>query len=178
MDGVIYTKTVFGIDELQQRQLGLPPRLRTLLVMVDGKQTSTQLVSTLAPAGITEEHLLQLQDAGLIQPLQKLVRSSADDRDAGRLATLMSIPQPIEMVPPDEAGRLMALQRIYRETIPEVFSGPAADNAGKKLEQAASIRDFISLGNDIISELNTSKRVPLAVAFKSRVKPYLRAGAS
>lgn len=176
MDGVIYTKTVFGIDELQQRQLGLPPRLRTLLVMVDGKQTSTQLVNTLASAGITEEHLLQLQDAGLIQPLQKVVKASGEERESGRLATLMSIPQPIEMVPPDQVGRLMALQRIYRETIPEVFSGSAAEAAGKKLEQAASIRDFISLGNDIISELNISKRIQLAVAFKSRVKPYLRAG--
>jgi len=173
MDGVIFTKTVFGVDELQQRQLRLHPRLRTLLVMIDGKQSSTDLVKTLAPAGITEEHLQQLQDAGLIQPVQKVLRGT-DDRDPSRPATLMSVPQPIEFVPQDEAGKLMALRRMYREAIPEVFSGKAAAAPATKLEKAETIRDFISLGNDIITELNGSKRVNMAVAFKARVKPYLR----
>lgn len=173
MDGVIYTKTVFGIDELQQRQLRLHPRLRTLLVMIDGKQSSTDLVKTLAPAGITEEHLQQLQEAGLIQPLQKILRGN-DDRDSSRPATLMSVPMPAQVVPQDEAGRLMSLRRICREIIPEVFSGKANKAAIEKLGKAETIRDFISLGNDIITELNGSRRVKLAVEFKARIKPFLR----
>lgn len=186
MSGIVFSKTAFGVDELQQRQMRLHPRLRTLLVMVDGKQTGTQLVQTLAAAGITEEHLQQLQDAGLIQPIhggagpQPVVPpvavagtaedGSGRDKPAQTPATLMAMPP--EKIPSDESGRLMGLFRIYGEVIGTV--GSDGRPLRKKLDKAASIRDYISLGNEIITLLNRSSRVEQAVAFKVRVKPYLR----
>jgi hypothetical protein len=167
MDGVVFTKTVFGIDELQQRQMRLHPRLRTLLVMVDGKQAATQLVKTLAVAGVTDEHLQQLQDAGLIQAVQSPPPPQSVPVSAALLTLLP------DEVPADESSRLMSLYRLYAETINESF-GAKGGAYQKKLAQCARVGDYVALGNEIITALNLSKRVEQAVAFKARVKPYLR----
>jgi len=171
MDGVVFAKTVFGVDELQQRQMRLHPRLRTLLVMVDGKQPASQLVQTLSAAGVTEAHLQQLQDAGLIQPVQSPTHPLSPTPSKPNFASLLTI-LPDE-VPKDESSRLMSLYRIYGEVIRESF-GPRAGAYLKKLDQATRIRDYIMLGNEIITTLNQTQRVEQAVAFKTCVKPYLR----
>ncbi|MBS1210910.1 MAG: hypothetical protein H6R19_3308 [Proteobacteria bacterium] len=168
MDGVVFAKTVFGVDELQQRQMRLHPRLRTLLVMVDGKQTASQLVKTLSAAGVTEEHLQQLQDAGLIQPVQVPPPAPVSKPVSASLLTVLP-----DEVPKDESSRLMSLYRIYGEVIRESF-GSRANAYLKKLDKAARIGDYIALGNEIITALNQSMRVEQAVAFKTCVKPYLR----
>lgn len=169
MDGVVFTKTVFGVDELQQRQMRLHPRLRTLLVMVDGKQPAGQLVKTLAAAGVTDEHLQQLQDAGLIQPLQAPpVKAISNKPVPAALLTVMP-----DEVPTDESSRMMTLYRLYGEMIRDSF-GTRGVSYQKKLDQAARIGDYIALGNEIITALNKTMRVDQAVAFKTRVKPYLR----
>lgn len=172
MDAVVFTKTVFGIDELQQRQMRLHPRLRTLLVMVDGKQPAHHLVKTLSAAGVTEAHLQELQDAGLIQPLQ--VQAAPEPQNtqsspvSAALLTLLS-----DEVPADESSRLMSLYRLYAEMIKDAFGSKAAPYQ-KKLAESARIGDYIRLGNEIITALNKSGRIEQAVAFKARVKPYLR----
>jgi hypothetical protein len=170
MDGVVFTKTMFGIDELQRRQMRLHPRLRTLLVMVDGKKTGIQLIRTLATAGVTEAHLQQLQEAGLIQPVRATGESAAEPGKAVA-ATLISIPP--EQVPADELSRFMNLQRIFSEAIDETY-GKKSGFYLQKLEAVERIRDYIVLGNEIITTLNRSARVDKAVAFKARIKPFLR----
>ena len=169
MDGVVFTKTVSGIDELQQRQMRLHPRLRNLLVMVDGKQTAGQLVKTLAAAGVNEGHLQQLQDAGLIQPLSQA--SGSPQPGVPPQADLLTV-GPAE-VPKDESSRMMSLFRIYGEIIREMFGARAGDRL-KKLDNARCVADYIVLGNEIIAALNQSSRIEEAVIFKTRVKPYLR----
>lgn len=170
MEAVVFTKTVFGIDELQQRQMRLHPRLRTLLVMVDGKQPAHHLVKTLSAAGVTEAHLQELQDAGLIQPVhvpQAQVQAPASPVSAALLTVLP------DEVPVDESSRLMSLYRLYAEMIKDSF-GSKGGVYQKKLAESARIGDYIALGNEIITALNQSMRIEQAVAFKTRVKPYLR----
>ncbi|GAB2891260.1 hypothetical protein GCM10027046_20030 [Uliginosibacterium flavum] len=168
MDAVVFTKTVFGIDELQQRQMRLHPRLRTLLVMVDGKQPAHHLVKTLSAAGVTEAHLQELQDAGLIQPVHVPPAQAPASPVSAALLTILP-----DEVPADESSRLMSLYRLYAEMINEVF-GSKGGAYQKKLAQSARIGDYIALGNEIITALNQSMRIEQAVAFKARVKPYLR----
>lgn len=168
MDAVVFTKTVFGIDELQQRQMRLHPRLRTLLVMVDGKQPAHHLVKTLSAAGVTEAHLQELQDAGLIQPVHVPQAQAPASPVSAALLTILP-----DEVPADESSRLMSLYRLYAEMINEVF-GSKGGAYQKKLAQSARIGDYIALGNEIITALNQSMRIEQAVAFKARVKPYLR----
>lgn len=171
MNGVVFSKTVLGTEELQQRQMRLHPRVRSLLVMVDGKQPADQLVAALAAAGVTAEHLQQLREAGLIEPVSP---AQAATPQAGNVGLLSELPQQVSA---DESSRKMSLYRIYGEVIRTAF-GPKGASLQKKLDAAASIADYFTLGNEIIVALNQSQRVEQAAEFKSRVKPHLRGAAA
>jgi hypothetical protein len=63
----IYAKTSAGYQELAERSRKLPARLRSLLVMTDGRKPSQTLIATLAPLGVNAESLRELLLAGLIE---------------------------------------------------------------------------------------------------------------
>lgn len=66
-DVAIYAKTALGREELSQRKLGLSPRLRSALIMVDGKTRFGILREMLAPLGDPREIIEQLGGMGLIE---------------------------------------------------------------------------------------------------------------
>lgn len=68
----ILTKTPAGIEELKARALKLPPRLRTMLIMVDGMRTVTQLREAAAALGAPDDCLDTLVAAGLVSAPARL----------------------------------------------------------------------------------------------------------
>lgn len=61
----IFDKTDKGREEIATRKHRLAPRLRTLLLLVDGKQTTGQLLQKVA--GIDEQAFAELLNGGFIQ---------------------------------------------------------------------------------------------------------------
>lgn len=187
MDGVVFAKTSAGLEEIQQRRVQLHPRARALLILVDGKQVVTELISKFAAApDLVHAHLLQLQDAGLIQAQAPVVPAEpiAPPASTGPISVQPMPPNPTPFsephtsslpisVPPDESSRLMALYRIYTEIINSCFANRPGPYQ-KKLNQAVRIGDYIALGNEIILALNKTDRVPQAIAFKTQVRPLLK----
>jgi hypothetical protein len=57
---MLLDKTDKGRDEIATRHNGLPPRMRTLLLLIDGKHPIEELLDKLAGIGLTEEHLKEL----------------------------------------------------------------------------------------------------------------------
>lgn len=178
MDGLVFAKTDAGLDEIQQRKVRLHPRARSLLILVDGKQPVDQLRGNFsADASLLDEHLRQLQDAGLIHPVfqpQPVVSATGPASSLpAEPAAAAPFSEQYSLVPPDESSRLMALYRIYTDLINTCFaSRPGAYQ--KELNKALRIGDYIALGNKLITALNQSERVALAVEFKRKVKPLLR----
>ncbi|WP_051710988.1 hypothetical protein [Andreprevotia chitinilytica] len=66
MDSVIYQKTDKGQRELTERTLQITPRLRQLLIVIDGKRTQGELQQMSAGADLTD-HLNRLLDLHLIE---------------------------------------------------------------------------------------------------------------
>jgi hypothetical protein len=62
----IFTKTPAGQAEVQHRTLGLPIRLRALLVMVDGTSNAASLIQRAGTPGAGEQLLAELWIKGLI----------------------------------------------------------------------------------------------------------------
>ena len=62
---LIYDKTDLGRQEISQRSLALPARLRTLLVMVDGKLDAAGLLAKLGVLGVEPADLEDLAQRGL-----------------------------------------------------------------------------------------------------------------
>ncbi len=66
-DVAIYCKTALGRAEMNERTLGISPRLRRALIMVDGKTSFGALREMLTPLGEPVEIVSQLAEMGLIE---------------------------------------------------------------------------------------------------------------
>jgi len=70
--GTIYRKTELGVAEVGGRKLKLNPRVRTMLIIVDGTLEESALRDRAAQVGAPDDFLQQLLDAGLIEALGSL----------------------------------------------------------------------------------------------------------
>jgi hypothetical protein len=62
----LYQKTRKGEEEIKNRQLKLPPKLRTMLILIDGRKTIAQLNALAAQLGTGDDYAAQLEGHGLI----------------------------------------------------------------------------------------------------------------
>ncbi|AMP00908.1 hypothetical protein CAter10_3393 [Collimonas arenae] len=79
---IIFDKTEQGRAEIATRGQTVGPRLRTLLLLVDGKTADDELLRKVAGLGLGQEHLDELLQAGLIQ-----ISSSPATHAAAPIAT-------------------------------------------------------------------------------------------
>lgn len=63
----IYRKTERGAEEMRTRKLELPPKLRTMLIMIDGTQALDHLQGLAERLGAPKDFLAQLEQRGLIE---------------------------------------------------------------------------------------------------------------
>jgi len=61
-----YGKTTKGKSALEQRSAALPPRLRPLLLLIDGNKTNEQLAALAGQIGIGPDALAELEQLGFI----------------------------------------------------------------------------------------------------------------
>lgn len=67
--GDIYGKTTLGVQEVSNRKMKLAPRLRTMLILIDGHQPALILQDEAAKLGAPDDFLGQLLGLGLIEKL-------------------------------------------------------------------------------------------------------------
>ncbi|HEX8957835.1 MAG TPA: hypothetical protein VF798_16260, partial [Burkholderiaceae bacterium] len=77
---VVPVKTKEGTQEIRARALGLAPRIRTALLLVDGVKSLDELERLMDAAGVTPGALQMLLDKGLIripepEPAQQIVET-------------------------------------------------------------------------------------------------------
>lgn len=63
----VWRKTPRGLEAIERRAGGLSPRLRTLLIMVDGRRRAADYVALAAGLGQAEQLLAQLAGGGFIE---------------------------------------------------------------------------------------------------------------
>jgi len=63
----VYRKTELGVAEVKDRAHKLNPRVRTMLILVDGVQSEAELMEGAAGIGAPRDFLEQLLAAGLIE---------------------------------------------------------------------------------------------------------------
>ena len=65
---LVFDKTAKGQEEIATRKHGLPSRLRSLLVLIDGKTNVEGLVKKVAGLGLNEESIAELLEHEYIAP--------------------------------------------------------------------------------------------------------------
>lgn len=131
----IYHKTPKGVESIANRQSGLAPRLRSLLIMIDGKRSFADLT---ALTGDCQALLEQLAQDGLIEP-------------AGGAAPVAATPASVW---PDSQAATTAPAPLAAVSLPEAkrcatrllvdMLGPTSEVLCMKIESAGNLADFVA----------------------------------
>ncbi len=125
------TKTELGREAIARRLPELPPRLRPVLIMMDGKRTLAEL-SQLAEAMGGQAAVAQLLDLGLAAPVP-----------GAPPTTLSPAPPPLDGPDQGPTGALSLAQ--FRAQLADYFEaqlGPSAQMLGIQIRACQQVRDL------------------------------------
>jgi hypothetical protein len=116
----IPVKTVSGTEEVSKRSRKLPPRLRTLLIMVDGGLTAAQLRQAAATLGAPADCLESLESMGLVEVQSQAPAQAPAPAQAGHPAAeppaAERAPAPTQPVPAmTDPERFRAAQKFMND---------------------------------------------------------------
>jgi hypothetical protein len=136
----IHRKSAKGVSEIETRAHRLAPRLRTVLLMVDGRRSDAEIAGVLG--GTTLESIATLAEQGFIEG----VETAAPTRAAAPVAK--APPPPADTEPATfsvpVATDLASSKRDAVRALSELL-GPAADSISVRMEKAATLEEFHGL---------------------------------
>ncbi len=162
----IYQKTPKGAEAIANRQSGLAPKLRSLLIMVDGKRTHAEL-TTIATALGDADRLAELENEGLVEP--QVVEEKTMP------AALEPIDSP-EAAPAVARAANLAQAKLFSSHLLEHMLGPTAEPLCIKIEGASDLPDFIAAikrAREIVREIKGSAEAEL---FVTQIEAQMPAG--
>lgn len=166
---VIYQKTQKGTEALANRQSGLAPRLRSLLIMVDGKRTHAELTTMAAALG-DPQRLSELEAEGLVVPAvaeEKTMPAALEPAERPKQQTVAA--------PPQRAANLAQAQRFSSHLLEHIL-GPMAEPLCIKIEGARDLSEFVAAikrAREIVREIRGSAD---AERFVAQIEAQMPAG--
>lgn len=112
-------KTEKGQDEIRNRSFGLNPRLRSLLVMIDGTRPVAEIVRCAAGLGGGVDFVQSLLDGGFVRPRTPGEADQADAAPAGPVgqATAAATPANAATPAPNDPERVARGKAVLRRFI-------------------------------------------------------------
>jgi hypothetical protein len=190
----ILDKTDKGREEIASRKHGLAPRLRTLLVMIDGKHSQDDLLKQVSALGLTEQSVNELMDGGFVS-----FHESAPQTNPAKAAPQPSVSAPAQapapaaapvnepaaspspadqtdgILPPGE-NQFHALYNFYTSTIKSTV-GLRGYGLQLKVERAATIDDFRELRQAYLEAVLKARGEEMARSLRNRLDQLLYLGA-
>ena len=124
---VIYHKSAKGVEAIATRQHGLSQKLRSMLIMIDGKHSADDLFRLSQMSGDAEQLLGQLLEQGFIE--------------AGAVAAASTAPAPLAAATGKQPGSLIEAQRFVVRRLTDIL-GPNAEELCLRIEAARNVHDF------------------------------------
>lgn len=162
----VYRKTAKGVTEIETRAHRLMPRLRGVLILVDGKRSDEELGPLVG--GDAAAPLASLHNDGFIEVLATLADRPAErphdrgvsERGVERRASGSA----------DAASSLRAFETLRRDAVRSVNDqlGPAGETVALELERAKTPADLQRLLLLSVQVLRDFRGVAAAEAFAAR----------
>lgn len=169
MTTTIFDKTEKGREEITTRKYQLAPRLRTLLVMIDGKQSADDLLQKVGGLGLDKESVAELLENGFIHVIAASAPAPVSEVIAG--APIQEPPsQNIPLL--NNASQFQALYQFYTETIKSMI-GLRGYSLQLKVEKASSVEDFRELRQPYFEAVLKAKGNEIAQSLGSRLDQLL-----
>jgi hypothetical protein len=137
--GAIYAKTAAGAEEVKSRKMKLAPKLRTMLILVDGTKPALILREEAGTLGAPADFLEQLESLGLVKAAASPGASAASpaaSRGPGVAAPGAAPSDPVE--------RFRAAQKFMNDTAVNAL-GIKAFFFTLKLEKCATVEELRGL---------------------------------
>lgn len=179
MIAIIYDKTDKGREEIVTRKYHLASRLRTLLVMVDGKQNHQDLLKKVAGLGLNEQHLQELIDQEYIATLAPVLPVLLSENLPAIPDLLLEVTPATDQIATSnhvtDAERFQALYNFFNETIKSAI-GLRGYGLQLKVEKATNLDDFRELRQPYIEAVLKAKGKETARSFRDRLDQLLYDG--
>jgi hypothetical protein len=127
----IFRKTAKGAAEIETRANRLTPRMRSMLILVDGKRDADDLRQMITQQA--EETLKALADQGFIEAVGETMRGAA--------ATAVATPSPPPAAPAAPAQDVNVVRKAAIRMLTEIL-GPTADTLAVRMEKARSMEEL------------------------------------
>ncbi|MBC3915876.1 hypothetical protein H8L32_00130 [Undibacterium sp. CY18W] len=182
MTVIIYDKTEKGREEIATRKHQLASRLRTLLVMVDGKHSTDAIMKKVSGLGLTEQNMQELLEQDFIIEIAVQTAPAAVEAPpaaatpAISTTSTTSVPVPASSLPAmTDAERFQALYNFFNETIKSAI-GLRGYGLQLKVERASSIDDFRELRQAYVEAVQKAKGPEMARSLRDRLDQLLNDG--
>lgn len=171
----IYDKTEKGREEIATRKHHLANRLRTLLVMVDGKQSATDLLKKVSALGFDENNVQELLDQEFITVVSKA--GEAPVAVAPEINLVSDLPPPVAVAVEEmsESEQFREVYTFFNETIKSVL-GLRGFTLQMKVERAGTLDDFKKLRQPYLEAVLKSKGREMARSLRDRLDYLLYKG--
>jgi hypothetical protein len=173
---LIFDKTVKGQEEIATRKHGLPSRLRSLLVLVDGKTTVEALTKKVAGLGLNEESIAELVEQEFIalhgEGVAATPAATASAAPAALPAAAQSPAVPATAILPEGETQFQALYHFYTTTIKSTL-GLRGFTLQLKVERCGNIDDFKALRQTYVDAVLKSKGAEMARSLGDRLDHLL-----
>lgn len=163
---LVYHKSAKGTEAIATRQHGLVPKLRSLLILVDGKRGFDELVRLSQVLGDTEELLSQLLDQGFIEPVAGQVPAAPT---TGHATHTTAAPAPLPAAAPI---KLIDAQRFVSRRLTDLL-GPNAEDLCLRIEAARNLKEFQSAVLRAEGILRQFKSSHTAAEFAAEVQAHM-----
>lgn len=158
-NSTVYRKSAQGAQALAKRDPVLSMRLRSLLILVDGKRSSDELARLSASAADVGQMFAQLLELGMIEATQP------PDSAAQAATAAPSVPAPARTVTLTEAQR--AAVRGLTDLL-----GPTADDLCMRIEGARSAHDLLLVIKRAEIAVRTARGAQAAAAFMQDMQAH------
>jgi hypothetical protein len=144
---IVYRKTAKGLTEIETRAHKLPPRLRSALILVDGKRSSDELARLVLqdPDGT----LQALVDGGFIEAASVLISAPPRPPVAGPSSATAAAPSTPPLPPADD---FPALRREAVRRLTDLV-GPVGEALAMRIEKTRSpdeLRPLLTVALQVI----------------------------
>ena len=167
---IIFRKTAKGVAEVESRAHRLPPRLRGMLILVDGKRDSDDLDRLVAQDAI--DTLAALAEQGLIEAVGETLAVAEPAAAYGPLAVSTSASTPALARAPAPATRsareLAALRRQVARALKEEL-GASTGPLVKRIKDSRSADDLKPLLSQAVKLVLAARGKTAADAFATRM---------
>ena len=166
MNTSIYDKTAKGKEEIATRKYQLATRLRTLLVLIDGRRTEEELLRNVAGLGLGASALAELVEHGYIV----LATSYASLAEP----SLAEPPAPSPVPEPAQYAQFQAIYDFYNNTIKNTI-GLRGFTLQLKVEKASSVAELRELRQAYIEAVQKARGSETAAALARQLDHLLGA---